>query len=52
MRRLGSGLGAALPSDYTTAALAGDGPTGPNLEGEPPVVSMQIDWELVLGGAV
>ena len=26
--------------------------TDPNLEGEPPVVHMQIDWELVFGGAV
>jgi len=48
----GGGLDAALPSESALLPWLELVQPDPNLEGEPPVVHMQIDWELVFGGGV
>jgi hypothetical protein len=52
MPRPGGGLDAALPSQSQLLPWLEMVQPDPNLEGEPPVVHMQIDWELVFGGGV
>ena len=46
----GSGIDAALPTQSSLLPWLGGAQLDPDLDGEPPVVRMQIDWELVFGG--
>jgi hypothetical protein len=48
----GGGLDAALPSQSALLPWLELVQPDPTLEGEPPVVHMQIDWELIFGGGI
>jgi hypothetical protein len=52
MPRPGAGLDAALPSESQLLPWLEMITPRPDLDGEPPVVRMQVEWELVFGGGV